>query len=89
MLLPKGDGKEGQGPRRNRDKDKSKDSAAAAEEKELDAWAAIEEVDPADEDEVKTAAAAGRSLAQPERVCGTTTELYGSGASWHMSPFRQ
>ena len=38
---------------------------------------------------IKTAAAAGRSLAQPERVRGTATELYDSGALRHMSPFHQ
>ena len=76
----KGGGKEGQGLRRGKDKDKSKDSATAAEEKELDAWAAIEEVGTDDENEAETVAAAGGSLAWQERVCGTATELYNSGA---------
>ena len=83
----KGGGKEGQGPRRGKDKDKSKDGATAAEEKELGAWAAIEEVDTDNENKAETVAAAGRSLARPEQVHGTATELYNSGASQHMSPF--
>jgi len=63
----KGGGKEGQGPKRNKDKDKSKDTLATAEEvPPLDAWAAIEEIeDGAEEAWVKTAAAAGSSLARP------------------------
>ena len=83
----KGGGKEGQGLRRGKDKDKSKDSAAAAEEKELNAWAAIEEVDTDNKNKAETVAAAGGSLARPEQVRGTATELYDSGASRHMSPF--
>jgi len=84
----KGGGKEGQGPRRNKDKDKSKDTLATAEEVPLDAWATIEEIeDSADKDWVETAAAAGSTLAQPGRTHRTTTELYDSGALWHMSPF--
>jgi len=86
----KGGGKEGQGPRRNKDKDKSKDTSAAAEEVPLDMWAAIEKIeDSADEDWVKTAAAAGSTLVQPGRTYRTTMELYNSGALWHMSLFRE
>jgi hypothetical protein len=81
----KGGGKEGQGPKRN--KDKGKDSSAAAEEKEIEAWAAMEETQ-AEEDDIEIAAAAGSPSAQPERVHRTATELYDSGASRHMSPFR-
>jgi len=84
----KGSSKEGQGPRRNKDKDKSKDTSATAEEVPLDAWATIEEIeDSTDKDWVKTAAAAGSTLAQPGQMHRTTTELYNSGASQHMSPF--
>jgi len=83
----KGGGKEGQGPRRGKDKDKSKDSTAVAEKKELDTWAVIEEVDTDDKDKAETVAAAGGSLAQPERVHSTATKLYDSRASRHMSPF--
>ena len=81
----KGGGKEGQGPKRN--KDKGKDSTAVAEEKEIEAWAAMEEIQ-AEEDDIKIAAAVGSPSAQPECVHHTATELYDSGASRHMSPFQ-
>jgi len=87
----KGGGKEGQGLKRNKDKDKSKDTLAMAEEVLLlDAWAAIEEIeDGTKEAWVKTVAVAGSSLARPGQAHHTTTEIYDSGASWHMSPFRE
>ena len=82
----KGDGKEGQGPRKNKDKE---ETAAVAEEKELEAWAMIiGEEDVAEEDHVEVVAAAGSSLVQPEWVRGTSIELYDSGASRHMTPSR-
>ena len=61
---------------------------AILHQKELDAWAAIEEVGSDDEHEAEMVAAAGTSLARPERLRCTATELYDSGASRHMSPFR-
>ena len=79
----KGGSKEGQGPKRSK---AAKDEAAPAEEQaeNLEAWAAVEEADSPTE----VAAAVGRSPAQPERGHGkSTTELYDSGASRHMSPF--
>src|SRR6266581_603348 len=80
----KGGGKEGQGPKR---KDKAQDSAAAAEENELGAWAAVEEVS-AEEDQGDFVGAAGSPLARPGRAHNAATKLYDSGASRHMSPFR-
>ena len=82
----KGGGKEGQGPKRN--KDKGKDSMAMAEEKEIEAWAAMEEIQ-AEEDDIEIAAAAGSPLAQLECVHCTTTELYNSRVSRHMFPFQE
>jgi hypothetical protein len=70
----KGGGKEGQGPRKKR-----QDGAAGADEQvqpDIEAWAAIEEIsDPADQS----------SFACKPRA---ESELYDSGASCHMSPFR-
>jgi hypothetical protein len=80
----KGGGKEGQGPKKNKDKSKV---SAAAEEEEVEAWVVVEEV-PAEEDLSEITAAPGSSPARPERVNDTATELYDSGASRHMSPFR-
>ena len=74
----KGGGKEGQGPKQ---KGKDKDSAASAEQSQLqpdiEAWAAIEEVSEEDQSQ--------QSFASELR---TESELYDSGASCHMSPFR-
>ena len=84
----KGGGKEGQRPKRNDCTNTS--VAAAAEEPELGAWAALQNVeDHTNNDQRNYAAAvAGRSPAQAEQLCGAT-ELYGSGASQHMSPSRE
>jgi hypothetical protein len=72
----KGGGKEGQGPKK-----RDQDSAVSAEEKQqqpdLEAWAAIEDV-PEESDQC--------SLVSKSH---TESELYDSGASCHMSPFRQ
>ena len=74
----KGGGKEGQGPKR---KGKDKDNAALAEQSQpqpdIEAWAAIEEVSEEDQSQ--------QSFASELR---TESELYDSGASCHMSPFR-
>ena len=85
----KGGGKEGQGPKKKKNNDVN-DKAALAEEKEkdLEAWVAIEVMDNDNEDQDNYAAAAGSSPAQPEHARGATPELYDSGASNHMSPFR-
>jgi hypothetical protein len=81
----KGGSKEGQGLKRN--SNKGKETAAITEEKELEAWAMIVgEEDIAKEDYIKVIIAAGSSLAQLERVHGTTIELYNSGASRHVFP---
>jgi transposase InsO family protein len=80
----KGGGKEGQGPKRGK---AAKEEAAPAEEQPsgLEAWAAIEAEDPSTD----TAATAGRSATQAVQAdAKSTTELYDSGASRHMSPFR-
>ena len=78
----KGGGKEGQGPKR---KGRAQEGAAAAEtaadESQLEAWAAIEDVCEGGDEHV---AAAGSTQAND----GVQTELYDSGASRHMSPFR-
>jgi hypothetical protein len=52
------------------------------------AWIVVKEAE-ADEDDSEIAAAAGSSPARPGRVHDTATELYDSGASQHMSPFRE
>ena len=78
----KGGGKEGQGPKR---KGRAQEGTAAAEtaadESQLEAWAAIEDVCEGGDEHV---AAAGSTQAND----GVQTELYDSGASRHMSPFR-
>ena len=78
----KGGGKEGQGPKR---KGRAQEGAAAAEtaadESQLEAWAAIEDACEGGDEHV---AAAGSTRAND----GVQTELYDSGASRHMSPFR-
>ena len=77
----KGGGNEDGGPKRSKG---TKDDVAQVEDKkeEPEAWAAM--VLPSKS--VAVAAAAGRS---PKPVgCNTVTELYDSGASRHMSPFR-
>ena len=88
----KGGGDEGGGPKRN---EAAKDNATPAEAKEdqAEAWAAIEQID-GPEDEILSdavAAAAGRSLTQDQATSSnrTTSELYDSGASRHMSPLRE
>ncbi len=89
----KGSGDEGGGPQRGKgSKDGAKDDAAPAEERqEPEAWALMEDVqEPADNQRPDAAAAAaGSILAQAEQArSGIATELYDSGASRHMSPFR-
>ena len=75
----KGGGKEGQGPKR-----KGQDGAASADQQQqqsqpdMEAWAAIEEVSEEEQNQ--------SHLASEPR---TESELYDSGASCHMSPFRQ
>ena len=74
----KGGGKEGQGPK----KKKAQDSAATADqqqEPDIGAWALIEEIL---EEEEETGQSSFASNARTEG------ELYDSGASCHMSPFR-
>ena len=78
----KGGGKEGQGPKKN--KDKGSESAVVAEEEKVEAWMVIEDAE--ENTEVEVASAAGTLPAQTERVRGTATELYDSGATRHMSP---
>ena len=82
----KGGRKEGQRPKHNDCTNTS--VAAVAEEPELGAWAAIQNVeDNTDNDQRNYAATvAGRSPAWAEQLRGAT-ELYNSGASWHMCPF--
>jgi hypothetical protein len=81
----KGGGKEGQGPKRSKGKE---DAASAEDKKEPEAWATIEDAqEPASETRPNTAAAAvGRTPARAEHA-RSSTELYDSGASKHMSPF--
>ena len=75
----KGGGKEGQGPKR-----KGQDGAASADQQQqqsqpdIEAWAAIEEVSEGEQSQ--------SSYASEPR---TESELYDSGASCHMSPFRK
>jgi hypothetical protein len=82
----KGGGKEGQGPKQSKGKE---DAASAEDKKEPEAWAAIEDAqEPASETWPNAAAAAvGRTPARAEHA-RSSTELYDSGASKHMSPFR-
>ena len=83
----KGGGKEGQGPRRGKN---ANNNAASAEEKpESGAWAAIEDTQEPETWMNANASAAGSIPARSEQQrSGTVTELYDSGASRHMSPFR-
>ena len=84
----KGGRKEGQRPKCNDHTNMS--TAAVAEEPELGAWAVIQNMeDNTDNDQRNYAATvAGRSPAHVEQLHGAT-ELYDSGASWHMSPFHE
>ena len=83
----KGGGKEGQGPKK---KAGAKDNAATADEKQaevdIEAWAAVEEVDQ------DSAIESSEGFAdEDEGSYGTAdveAELYDSGASRHVSPFR-
>ena len=85
----KGGGDKGNGPKWGKG---TKEDAAPAEEKtEPEAWAAIEDAqEPTDEPRPNDAAAAAGSIpAWTEQASPhTMTELYDSGASRHMSPFR-
>ena len=88
----KGGGKEGQGPKK---KGGTKNDAAAAAEKtanekandDIEAWALIEE---ADDDGSAEASWSPANIAEEEQSnhIGGEAELYDSGASRHMSPFR-
>jgi transposase InsO family protein len=94
----KGGGKEGQGPRRRRnsskDGGKKADTAAGAEQagdksaggkdkdEDVEAWAVVEEEE--DEDEPPQIPAMAADEARDAEV-----ELFDSGASRHMSPFRE
>ena len=83
----KGGRKEGQGPRRNCGA--TAGAASQAEEQSLEAWAAIEEVECTEANPRTVAAAmAGSSPVRVEQVRGAS-ELYDSGASRHMSPYRE
>ena len=73
----KGGGKEGQGPKK-----KGQEGAASADqqpEPDIEAWAAIEDVPEEEEIDQQVF----------ESTTRTESELYDSGASCHMSPFRQ
>ena len=88
----KGSGKEGQGPKK---KSGAKDNAATATEKtasekkdeDIEAWALIEEIDDEGTAEASWSPANVAEEEQSNRI-GTEAELYDSGASRHMSPFR-
>ena len=86
----KGGGNEGGGPKRG---GSSKDTATPAEAKEEpEAWAAMEQIGEPEDEVVSdaVAAAAGRNPARDQQTSSsrTTSELYDSGASRHMSPHR-
>jgi hypothetical protein len=77
----KGGGNEGGGPKRN---GRARERAAAvADDHQLEAWAAVEEEFEGGDGQDHVAAA-GSARANG----GVETELYDSGASRHMSPFR-
>jgi hypothetical protein len=92
----KGSGKEGQGPRKNqgsKEGGKKMDAATGAEQKEekgkekekddeIEAWAAVEEVEVEEQSPQIPAMVANEAR-------GGETELYDSGASRHMSSFRE
>ncbi len=81
----KGGGNEGGGPQR-----KKKEDASQAEEKkdEPEAWAAIEEMG-GQADEMSSSIVTGHTPAQAaQSTPAGTCELYDSGATHHMSPFR-
>jgi hypothetical protein len=85
----KGRGKEGQGPKQG--KGTKEDATPAEEKEETEAWATIKDVpEPTDKAWFNAAAAAVGST--PMQVAqahsDTATKLYNSGASHHMSPFR-
>src|SRR6266702_3201851 len=80
----KGGGKEGQGPKK---KAGARDGAAAAAEQEQDveAWAVIEE---AEESTAEVPHSPVMVAKESPDIIPVETELYDSGASRHMSPFR-
>ncbi len=84
----KGGGKEGQGPTRGGRDSGNESTAAAQAEPDIEAWAAIEEVEEermvGEEDQQYAAIAASDARTSG----GVESELYDSGASRHMSPFR-
>ena len=81
----KGGGKEGQGPKK---KTGANEDAAAASEKsqadDIEAWAVIEEVS----EEVAESVYGPAIVEEPPLKVEVEAELYDSGASRHMSPFR-
>ena len=97
----KGGGKEGQRPRRNQDSSKEggkkADAAAGAEqageksdqskdkEEEIEAWAVVVEEEEEEEEDSPQIPA----MAADENGDAAQAELYDSGASRHMSPFRE
>ena len=82
----KGGGKEGQGPKK---KNGAKDDAATSAEKpadDIEAWAVIEEVD--DDSSSKEQRRSAIPAEEEANSLQVESELYDSGASRHMSPFR-
>jgi len=84
----KGGGKEGQGPARGGRDPRKESMAAAQEEPDIEVWAVIEEAEEERMvgEEGQQHAAIAASSARTSR--GVESELYNSGASHHMSPFR-
>jgi len=83
----KGGGDEGGGPKRG---SSAKDSATLVEAKEEpEAWAAMEQIGEPEDEVVSdaVAAVAGRNPARDQQTSSshTTSKLYDSGVSWHMS----
>ena len=80
-----GGGQEGQGPQRGQGRGKER-AAAAHDSADIEAWAAMTEIEWEGEGDDQQAAAAAASSARTSQ--GVESELYDSGASRHMSPFR-
>ena len=81
----KGGGQEGGGPKRGQGRGKER-AAAADDSADIEAWAAITEIEWEGEGEESQQAAAAASGARTSKE--VESELYDSGASRHMSPFR-
>jgi hypothetical protein len=77
----KGGGNEGGGPKRKDKRNDDKSTAAVAEEPEIEAWAAIDECENVD--------AVPRVPIVAAELFAGPSELYDSGASRHMSPYRK